>query len=48
MNSSELLQQAIIAARNGEEKRARNLFLDIVKDEPGNEIAWMWLSGLLE
>lgn len=48
MNSSELLQQAIIAARNGEEKRARNLFLDIVKEEPGNEIAWMWLSGLLE
>lgn len=48
MNSSELLQQAIVAARNGEEKRARKLFLDIVRIEPGNEIAWMWLSGLLE
>ena len=48
MDSSDLLHQAIFAARNGDERRARTLFLDIVKLEPGNEIAWMWLSGLLE
>ncbi len=48
MNLSELIQQAITAARNGQEQRARGLFLEVVSLDPKNEVAWMWLSGLLE
>jgi hypothetical protein len=48
MNSSELIQQAITAARGGERNRARGLFLEVVSFDPRNEVAWMWLSGLFE
>ncbi|MCJ7435460.1 MAG: hypothetical protein MUO77_18415 [Anaerolineales bacterium] len=48
MNLLELIQQAITAAHNGEEHRARDLFLEIVSLDPRNELAWMWLSGLFE
>lgn len=48
MNTSTLLQQAIDAARSGKEQAARDMFLEIVRIEPGNEVAWMWLTGLLD
>jgi len=48
MDTSELLRQAIQAARNGRELTARDLFLDVVRMDPDNEVAWMWLSGLLD
>ena len=48
MDSAELLRQAIQAARTGREMTARNLFQDVVRMDPNNEIAWMWLSGLLD
>jgi tetratricopeptide (TPR) repeat protein len=48
MDQSELIQQAIIAARSGQENRARGLFLEAVSLDPRNEVAWMWLSGLFE
>ena len=48
MDSAELLHKAIQAARNGHELTARELFLDVVRIDPSNEIAWMWLSGLLD
>jgi tetratricopeptide (TPR) repeat protein len=48
MDSAELLRQAIQAARNGRELTARDLFLDVVRLDPNNETAWMWLSGLLD
>jgi len=48
MDSAELLRQAIQAARLGRELTARDLFQDIVRMDPENEIAWMWLSGLLD
>jgi tetratricopeptide (TPR) repeat protein len=48
MDSAELLRQAIQAARSGREMTACNLFQDIVRVDPDNEIAWMWLSGLLD
>ena len=48
MDTSELLQKAIQAARNGHDLTARDLFQDVVRLDPGNEIAWMWLSGLLD
>ncbi|GAB4505821.1 MAG: hypothetical protein Fur0043_28200 [Anaerolineales bacterium] len=45
---AELLRQAILAARSGRELTARDLFQDVVRLDPGNEVAWMWLSGLLD
>jgi len=48
MDSTELLRQAIQAARAGRELTARDLFQDVVRIDPGNEVAWMWLSGLLD
>jgi tetratricopeptide (TPR) repeat protein len=48
MDSAELLRQALQAARNGRELTARDLFQDVVRLDPNNELAWMWLSGLLD
>jgi Tfp pilus assembly protein PilF len=48
MDSVELLRQALQAARNGRELTARDLFQDVVRLDPGNETAWIWLSGLLD
>jgi len=48
MSSSGLLQQAIEAARSGRKTEARDLLLELVEVEPRNEMAWMWLSGLVD
>ncbi|MDD2921459.1 MAG: hypothetical protein PHQ36_04165 [Anaerolineales bacterium] len=48
MREDALLQQAITAARAGHELTARDMFLRVVEAEPKNEIAWMWLAGLLD
>jgi tetratricopeptide (TPR) repeat protein len=48
MSSAEVLQRAVQAARAGRKEEARNLLLDLVEIEPRNEMAWMWLSGLVD
>lgn len=48
MSAHDLLQQALAAARAGKEWTARDLFLQVVEAEPNNELAWMWLTGLLD
>ncbi|SRR6266540_614787 len=48
MTENHLLQRAIKAARAGHELTARDIFLQIVESEPQNEVAWMWLTGLLD
>jgi Tfp pilus assembly protein PilF len=48
MQEDELLQQAISAIRAGHELTARDLLLQVVKINPQNETAWMWLTGLLD
>jgi len=48
METGDLLHQAVEAAHNGRELTARDLFQDVVRIDPNNEIAWMWLSGLLD
>ena len=48
MNSEDLLRQALQAARSGRELTARDLFQDVVRIDPDNELAWIWLSGLLD
>lgn len=48
MSSTEVLHRAIEAARAGQREEARNLLLDLVEVDPRNEMAWMWLSGLVD
>lgn len=48
MSSSEVVQRAIQSARAGRRTEARDLLLDVVDSDPHNEIAWMWLSGLVD
>lgn len=48
MDTAELLRQALQAVHSGRELTARDLFRDVVRMDPDNEIAWMWLSGLLD
>jgi tetratricopeptide (TPR) repeat protein len=48
MSNNDLIQQAIAAARAGRKSTARELFLQVVQAEPRNELAWLWLVGLLE
>ncbi len=48
MEPNPQLQAAISAARSGREILARELFLEIVEVEPRNELAWLWLVGLLD
>ncbi|HSB01156.1 MAG TPA: hypothetical protein VLE49_10930, partial [Anaerolineales bacterium] len=47
-SSAEVLQRAIQAARAGRKTEARDLLIDLVEVEPRNEMAWMWLSGLVD
>jgi tetratricopeptide (TPR) repeat protein len=46
--SDEILQSAIRAARAGQKEAARDLLLSLVEAEPRNELAWIWLSGLVD
>lgn len=48
MNSSDLLRQAIGLARAGKKDAARDVFLRVVEEDPRNELAWMWLAGLVD
>src|SRR5512145_2458027 len=48
MSSAEVLQRAIQAARAGSREQARDLLIDLVETDPKNEMAWMWLSGLVD
>lgn len=44
----ERLQIAISKAKSGHELGARDLFIDIVEDDPENKLAWLWLIELLD
>jgi hypothetical protein len=42
-----LLQRGIAAARSGRSAEALSILEQVVKTEPENEMAWLWLSGLM-
>jgi len=44
----DLLRKAIQTARSGRDLTARALFQDVVSLDPANEVAWIWLTGLLD
>jgi tetratricopeptide (TPR) repeat protein len=48
MSSGEVLQRAIQAARTGRKVEARALLIELVDVDPQNELAWVWLSGLVD
>lgn len=48
MNRTELFQTAVKQAKAGERTQARNLLLELVEVEPKHELAWLWLSELVE
>ena len=48
MNPSDLVRHAIEQARAGKRDTARDMFLRVVEEDPRNELAWMWLAGLVD
>jgi len=46
--SVEVFQRAIQAARAGRKVEARDMLMQLVETDPGNEMAWVWLSGLVD
>jgi len=48
VNSSELLRHAVELARAGEKEEARDALLRLVEEDTQNELAWMWLAGLVD
>lgn len=45
---SGLLEQGIEEAKRGNRTEARDLLMRLVEAEPENELAWIWLSGLVD
>jgi tetratricopeptide (TPR) repeat protein len=43
-----LLKEGIQAARDGRKADARRLLLQVVEQDERNEMAWLWLSGVVE
>ena len=48
MSSAGQLRQAVALARAGRKVEARDILLAVVDEDPHNEMAWMWLSGLVD
>ncbi|MEM7034024.1 MAG: hypothetical protein AAF629_31070 [Chloroflexota bacterium] len=42
------LGKGITAAKNGDRPQAREILYDIVDQEPKNEVAWVWLSYVVD
>ena len=43
---TQLLHQGVAAARSGQSDVARSTLQQVVREDPQNEIAWMWLSSV--
>lgn len=41
------LTDAIDCAKSGEKARARQLLAEVIQAEPNNEVAWLWMSGVV-
>lgn len=48
MNPNDLYGQAVRLARAGQRGAARDAFLRVIEEDPGNELAWMWLAWLVD
>lgn len=45
---SALLQQGITAAKQGNQAKAREILMRVVELDDRNEMAWLWLSGVVD
>jgi len=45
---NELLQEGIRAAKGGQVDKARRILKRVLEQEPHNEMAWLWLSSVVE
>lgn len=45
---NELLQEGIRAAKGGQADKARQTLEQVIEQEPRNEMAWLWLSSVVE
>ena len=48
MSSADLLRRGIEAVQADRKVEARKIFMQVVDIDPRNELAWMWLSGLVD
>ena len=48
MTVDDLLRQGIAAINEGRREEARDLLAQVVKQDPNNEMAWLWLSGVVD
>lgn len=48
LSVADQLQAGIIATRSGETSTARRYFLAVLKHEPRNETAWLWLAKVMQ
>jgi len=48
VSSADLLRRGIEAAHANRKVEAREFFMQVVEVDPRNELAWMWLSGLVD
>ena len=48
MAVDDLLKQGIAALNEGRREEAHNLLAQVVKQDANNEIAWLWLSGVVD
>lgn len=48
VNNQTRLNQAIEAAKRGDKRQASDLLYAVLDDEPRNEIAWVWLSYIVD
>jgi CheY-like chemotaxis protein len=46
--SLEFLKQAVALAKSGQKMEARALLLNAISQNPGNEMAWLWLGSVAE
>jgi Tfp pilus assembly protein PilF len=44
---SDKLQQAIALIRSGDKQNGGRLLAEVLKDDPQNEMAWLWMSGIV-
>jgi RNA polymerase subunit RPABC4/transcription elongation factor Spt4 len=45
---SDNLQRAIAAIRSGDKETGKRLLAEVIRDDPRNETAWLWMSAVID
>ena len=48
VENRDALRQGVEAAKSGDKARARGLLREAIQEDPGNEMAWLWLASVGE